>query len=108
MKGRNSKEDWIPGMNGAGKAWPWLLVNKRVGRGNTNKSPMDRWCKGRCAAKTGLAMWPDRLDAWQSCVCGRVADMQKSGQVPRPTLIGCFVNTMVVTIQRELCTCKLC
>ena len=29
---------WILGKNGAGKAWPWLLVNKRAGRGNTNKS----------------------------------------------------------------------
>lgn len=29
---------WILGKNGAGKARPWLLVNKRAGRGNTHKS----------------------------------------------------------------------
>ena len=38
MKGWDSREDGILGKNGAGKAWPWLLVNKRAGRGNTNKS----------------------------------------------------------------------
>ena len=38
MKGLDSSEDGILVKNWAGKAWPWLLVNKRAGRGNTNKS----------------------------------------------------------------------